>query len=323
MTARGLSSDNNSGTLQLAHAFMFRKKYHIVVFREDHSDCRHLHLRGWLLPAVVIALLALAGSMVVLWYQQRTEETSVIKMVIEQDRDAVLRDALLLQASTVRTLANRADRILLLNTKLALMFGNPTEEDFERAATMGLKYSQDRLENVALYTPRQMGRQLHRLLDEMEDEIFLEEARQQDIFVAVRQQSPAVMQELPSIWPVRGRFTSPFGPRRHPITRRTIMHKGIDIAAPVGTPIVAPASGKVVFAKRFSGYGLTIEIEHRPGLRTRYAHCSSILVKVGDTVKRGQIIGRVGATGRTTGSHLHYEVHVRGQVVNPLIYILN
>lgn len=302
---------------------MLLKKYHLVVFREDHSDCRHLRLRGWLLPAVVLLFAVLTASLVALWYQQRTEETSVIKMVIEQDRDAVLRDALLMQASTVRTLANRADRILLLNTKLSLMFGNPTEEDFERATNMGLKYSQDRMENVALYTPRQMGRLLGRLLDEMGDEIFLEETRQQDIFVAVRQQSPAVIQELPSIWPVRGRFTSPFGVRRHPISGRAIMHKGIDISAPQGTPIVAPASGKVVFAKRFSGYGLTIEIEHRPGLRTRYAHCSSILVKVGDQVKRGQIIGKVGATGRTTGSHLHYEVHVRGQVVNPLIYILN
>ncbi|WP_460033821.1 M23 family metallopeptidase [Megalodesulfovibrio paquesii] len=302
---------------------MLRKKYHLVVFREDHGSCRHLHVRGWLLPAAGLLLALMTASLLLFWWQSRNEESNLIRQVIGQDRDAVLRDALLMQVSTVRNLAGRMDRILLLNTKLSLMFGNPSEEDFERAASMGLKYSQDRLEDVALYTPRQVGRTLNRLLNEMGDELYLEEVRQQDIFVAVRQQSPKVIQELPSIWPVRGRFTSPFGVRRHPISGRRIMHKGIDIAAPTGTPIVAPASGKVVFAKRFSGYGLTIEIEHRPGLRTRYAHCSSIAVKPGDTVKRGQLIGRVGATGRTTGSHLHYEVHVRGQVVNPLIYILN
>lgn len=305
---------------------MLRKKYHVVVFRDDHSDCRHLWLRGWLLPAAALVFLALAVSLVSLWSQSRREASQIVKQGVDQERDGVLRDALLLQAASVRNLANRVDRILVLNTKLAIMFGNATEADYERAAGLSLEYSQDRLESVALYSPRHVARMLRRLLEEMTEEIFLEEVRQQDHMVTVRQQqqkAPGALLEIPSIWPARGRFMSPFGMRRHPIYRRWIMHKGIDIAAKTGTPIVAPASGKVVFAGRYSGYGLTLELEHRPGLRTRYAHCSKIDVTVGEMVRRGQQVAKVGATGRVTGPHLHYEVHVNGAVVNPLIYILD
>lgn len=301
---------------------LLRKKYHIVVFRNDHSTSRHLWLRGWVVPAFFGMFLLLGASMFALWAQGQDEEESVIKEVHGKERQGTTRDGLLMQAASTRDIASRVDRILLLNTKLSIMFGNATDEDFLRASSLRHEYSEDRLRNVALFTPRQMGRYLNRLLVEMNDALYLEEARQQDIIVTVRHQQAAI-KDIPSIWPVRGRFTSAFGRRKHPILRRWLMHKGIDIAAPSGTPIVAPASGTVISARRYRGYGKTVELEHRPGLRTRYAHMSKIEVKVGDEVNRGDIIGRVGSTGRSTGNHLHYEVHVRGKVVNPLIYILD
>ncbi|OPX17812.1 hypothetical protein BXT86_04580 [candidate division WOR-3 bacterium 4484_100] len=128
---------------------------------------------------------------------------------------------------------------------------------------------------------------------------------------------------IPSINPVPGhRIGSGFGYRVDPIDKKTIrMHWGVDIGAPKGTLIYATADGVVSYVGWNHGYGLMVDIDHGYGFRTRYAHCSSILVKPGDFVKRGQAIARVGATGRTTCSHLHYEVHVSGVKVNPAKYI--
>jgi murein DD-endopeptidase MepM/ murein hydrolase activator NlpD len=128
----------------------------------------------------------------------------------------------------------------------------------------------------------------------------------------------------PSILPSTGHLSSLFSPnRRHPVLRITRPHQGIDIAAPVGEPILAPAKGRVIFAgNRSGGYGLTVELDHGFGYVTRFAHASRILVRQGETVERGQTIAEVGATGLVTGPHLHYEVEVNGKAVDPLDFIL-
>lgn len=122
---------------------------------------------------------------------------------------------------------------------------------------------------------------------------------------------------IPFDIPVRSnyRFTSGFGPRWGR------MHSGTDFAAPIGTPIYAPADGVVTFAGWSSGYGRLTKIQHEFGIETRYGHQSSINVKVGQRVSRGQKIGAIGNSGRSTGPHLHYEVRVGGRAVNPMIYI--
>ncbi len=130
-------------------------------------------------------------------------------------------------------------------------------------------------------------------------------------------------QKAPFAQPVlRGyRFTSPFGYRRDPKTGGRRMHNGVDFAGPVGTPIHSTADGVVTFAGWQSGYGRLVKIQHEFGIETRYAHLSRINVKVGQRVSRGDRIGGMGASGRVTGVHLHYEVRVGGRAVNPMIYI--
>lgn len=126
----------------------------------------------------------------------------------------------------------------------------------------------------------------------------------------------------PSIRPTMGWISSNFGTRSSPFTGDTTIHKGLDIAADMGASIRAPASGVVSYSGMDEGYGKLISVDHGHGIVTRFAHCSQIYVKVGQRVRRGDVIGAVGNTGRSTGPHLHYEVRLNGVPVNPEKYIL-
>ena len=128
---------------------------------------------------------------------------------------------------------------------------------------------------------------------------------------------------MPSLWPVTGPITSPFGAREDPIlgAGEGEFHKGVDISAPYGTPIRATADGTVVSAAVGNGYGKEVVLDHGGSVRTVYAHMSGFHVSAGDMVVRGQIIGYVGMTGRSTGAHVHYEVRMRDVAVNPHKYL--
>ncbi len=128
----------------------------------------------------------------------------------------------------------------------------------------------------------------------------------------------ALAEATPSIWPAHGWLTGTFGGRADPFTHEPGFHEGIDISSDKGDPVYATADGVVETASYSGDYGNLIEIRHGFGLSTRYGHLSKYAVKVGDTVKRGQVIGYVGATGRATGSHLHYEILANGQRIDPL-----
>jgi murein DD-endopeptidase MepM/ murein hydrolase activator NlpD len=127
---------------------------------------------------------------------------------------------------------------------------------------------------------------------------------------------------VPSIWPVEGESTDSFGVRGNPFGGGSSeFHPGQDIAAPRGTPVVATADGVVVKADWQNGYGQTVVIDHGNGLTTRYGHLSKIEVEVGQEIKRGEELGQVGSTGRSTGPHLHYEVRIGDVAVSPLHYL--
>ncbi|NCP11745.1 MAG: M23 family metallopeptidase [Sphingomonadales bacterium] len=127
---------------------------------------------------------------------------------------------------------------------------------------------------------------------------------------------------IPSLEPVAAmRLTSHFGTRSDPFTGRAKAHKGIDIPGAIGTPIYATADGIIAKAEWFGGYGNFIQIAHGNSIETRYGHMSRLNVQAGDRVRKGQIIGFMGSTGRSTGSHLHYEVRIDGDAVNPLSFV--
>ncbi len=142
--------------------------------------------------------------------------------------------------------------------------------------------------------------------------------------VATRlQQRARWISQTPAISPVKGIFTSGFGSRSDPLTHGHGNHQGVDIAAAPGQPVRASADGIVMRAGNLGGLGNAIFVAHGYGISTRYGHLSKIEVRPGQRIKRGDVIGRVGNTGRSTGYHLHYEVRQDGEPVNPLAYILD
>ncbi len=129
------------------------------------------------------------------------------------------------------------------------------------------------------------------------------------------------LSEEPNLWPVQGRITGGFGERLDPFNGEGAFHKGVDISTGYGSPIIAPADGVITFAGWDTGYGRMIEIQHTQGISTRYGHLASFAVTPGQTVHRGQVIGYVGLSGRSTGPHLHYEVWLHDNPVNPYNFL--
>src|SRR5579884_886104 len=159
-------------------------------------------------------------------------------------------------------------------------------------------------------------------LGDLQAKAVAQEKSFQELTEAV-QSRQSLWASTPSIWPTTGWLTSGFGNRISPFTGRVSMHNGIDIAARQDTPIIAPAAGVVSYTGFDSGLGKLIKINHGYGIATYYGHLSKTAVKVGQRVKRGDVIAYVGSTGLSTGPHLHYEVYVNDVPVNPMRYILN
>lgn len=163
---------------------------------------------------------------------------------------------------------------------------------------------------------------LGRELDEMLIGLSGETDRMTVYDLALTHRSAEVAR-LPTTMPVTDfpYLTSSYGWRQHPLTGRYTVHEGLDFSAPPGTPILAAAGGVVVESSFHPSYGNMVEIDHGDGLMTRYAHAQALLVKRGDLIERGQLVARVGSTGRSTGPHLHFEVRLAGQALDPKLFL--
>ncbi len=158
-------------------------------------------------------------------------------------------------------------------------------------------------------------------LSDLSQDIKLELYSYEELYETIQGQAGRI-EATPSIAPIdRGWVSSTFGYRIDPFTKKRKLHHGLDISAATGTPIYATASGRIIYAKFFGSYGYTIKIDHGYGYATIYAHMSAMNVRKGDMVKRGDVIGAVGSTGRSTGPHVHYEVRYQNKPLNPVEFI--
>lgn len=189
-----------------------------------------------------------------------------------------------------------------------LGIGGPDELGLQNLASLGEKKQEEAL------------KEMHHELTQLKGAASKQEASLQ-ILIEYFEDKRSLYASTPSVWPVRGWVTSPFGSRTSPFSGILKFHEGIDIAAQTGTPVVAPADGVIIKANFSSGYGNLVEISHGYGIKTVYAHNSRLNVKEGQRIKRGDVICYVGDTGSSTGPHLHYEVRLNGLPVNPTRYM--
>ena len=168
------------------------------------------------------------------------------------------------------------------------------------------------------------GARLDRLLDlrcEKLKESILVDVNNMETVCEKLDTNRIMLESVPGIWPARGILGSGFGVRTSPFTDTKVFHHGVDIDAPAGTSVKTASGGKVVRSGYEPLYGNVVVVDHGYGYRTLYAHLSERLVEEGAIVQKGDVLGKVGATGRTTGPHLHYEVHVNGLAVNPARFL--
>jgi murein DD-endopeptidase MepM/ murein hydrolase activator NlpD len=203
-----------------------------------------------------------------------------------------------------------------LGTRLAKLTGmKPQEFSFGQPPAQGGPYIPTNMpQQISLANMEQQMADLNILLSDRSDKLVALET--------LLMQDKLSKKLLPSVAPITtGWYSSNFGWRIDPFTGKNAMHEGVDYMVPEGTPIHASAGGVVVYADAHPQYGNMIEIDHGNQIITRYAHASKLLVKVGDVVRRGREIARVGSTGRSTGNHLHFEVRYKGTAQNPVRFL--
>ena len=303
---------------------MTKKKYTIMILPDETTRVRKYRVprtmvRGLL---VILAVVVLGLGYLI------TDYYGVKKMVAELDRLRLearqQQQQLVTFAKSFDDLQGEMTRLRQFDLKLRVMADLDGVVYPEQIMGIGGENPEpfNPLEGELSFQDQTIISSMNRSLDRLKTDVNIQERSFQELVEYLEDQK-SLLASTPSIWPVKGWLTSTFGYRSSPFTGRREMHKGLDIATRSGTPIIAPADGLVVFAGREGGFGNMIILDHGYGITTRYGHCSSIDAKLGQKIKRGDVIARIGSTGRSTGPHVHYEVAVNGVSVNPSRYILN
>lgn len=301
---------------------MIRKKYQILVFKDNAGNCSTFTLRIWICLLIAGIFFASLG-LNLHFFQNRLSVGSMQNKLHQAQSNLENQETqFLILTEKIKELETQVNQVSQFNAKIRVM-ANLESEYVPASFSLG---GSERIGFTDQYATshRQelLVRKMHNFLEELRTEAKLEQIRQEELLTTLRD-NQGFFASTPSIWPTDGWVTSDFGYRRSPFTDRREFHKGIDIAGPPGTPIYATAKGRVLSAGRDGAYGLTVTIDHGSGIVTLYAHMQRINVKTGQDVSRGELIGYIGSTGRTTGPHLHYEVRLNGMPVDPKRYILN
>ena len=196
-------------------------------------------------------------------------------------------------------------------------------EPIPLSARMGATQQMSYYDSLARMTNIQLAADIQRKVDILEKELYVQACSYDEILELAKNQE-ARMENIPAIQPVLNkdlkRMASGYGWRVDPVYHIRRFHEGMDFSAPIGTDIYATGNGVVTFSGWRQGYGETIEIDHGFSYSTRYAHCHKLFARVGKKVKRGDVIALVGNTGKSTGPHVHYEVHYNGRPIDPRNY---
>lgn len=271
------------------------KHHTIIVVPHNRAKFRKLRVSSRQLITVGVAtalLLIVAVFSTWSFFTKAVDERQLTDLAEENQQ---LRSANQEFENSIRELKGQLSEFEQRTQKLAIVAGLESTESSRQTGVGG-----GDIDERSLY--------LTRRLDEIEAEM-IEQGRR--------------IAATPAITPVRGILTSGYGYRSDPVSGDRALHRAIDLSTAPGQPVVATADGIVLHAERSGRLGNSVDIAHGFGFATRYGHLSRFTVRTGERIRRGDVIGYVGNTGRTTGYHLHYEVRLDGKPVNPLVYILD
>lgn len=292
---------------------MPNKKYTILLIPEgSHKVRRYMLGSHWLYSiAATFCVVLLLGCLVLVDYFRTNVDRSELKRLRVQNQ---------LQQNELREFANRLEDVRKEMVILA-------QNDAKMRALAQISHPTGTQENIQVgiggpveNAPESEMSNLQQQIDQIRASIDLRRESQEEVRGFLTEQS-SLLSSKPTGWPARGWFTSNFGIRKSPFTNKRTMHEGIDIATRVGTPVYATAAGIVSRSQIEGGYGKLIVIDHGYGYKTYYGHNSKLNVKVGQRVKRGDLIAASGNTGTSTGPHVHYEVRLNGVPLNPRKFI--
>ncbi len=299
------------------------KKITIVILPEGARRIRQLKVPKWFFVGALLFLVCVGISLAWVIKDYRSVRIDIPRLARLQKENSLQKDQIASLTEKIRIIRKRLGELNDFDRKLRTMVNlDPTEDGPHFFGMGGSDPSSTSPLGAAEKLNRKLVRSMHRSLDDIEAEISVQIRERADLLAYLNQQK-SLLACTPSIWPTKGWISSDFGYRISPFTNEREFHKGLDICNKKGAPILSPADGVVSSVETDPGYGRNITISHGYGLVTKYAHLDKVDVKKGQAVKRGQEIALVGNTGRTTGPHLHYEVHLKGVPVNPLRYILN
>ena len=300
-----------------------KKEYFTFMFLPGPNErVRTLSISKSVIKSVIVSLAGVAVLSFYFVYEYNDVKSKVGEL--QSVREELMQQKAHVQNFALNLLDYKRQMFLLrdLDTKLrravslgprdkaqqVLGIGGPDELGLQNLTAMGEKKQEE--------APKEM----HQELTQLKGAATRQETSLQ-MLIEYFEDKRSLYASTPSVWPVRGWVTSPFGNRTSPFSGILTFHEGMDIAAQTGTPVMAPADGVVIRAGFGSGYGNMVEISHGYGIKTLFAHNSRLNVKAGQRVKRGDVISYVGDSGSSTGPHLHYEVRVNGLPVNPVRYL--
>ena len=302
---------------------MTSKKSTILFLPGASSKVRRISLPNKLIFVLASLVVLIIGGLVWVITDYRKVKTHIPELRQLQRENAMQKTQLIALSKEINHANQKIAALQKFDHKLRIMTNLESSGEQDQflgvggpnMSTLKPEYQLEEVHNGLI-------RQMHQSLENLDAEIAVTAISQTELSNFLRKQK-SLLACTPSIRPAQGWVSSGFGYRISPFTNRREFHKGLDIATRIGTPVIAPADGLVVFVGREGNYGKMMTINHGYNLKTRYGHLHKFRVNKGTYIKRGQIIGEVGNTGRCTGPHLHYEVLLNGVPVNPLRYILN
>lgn len=301
---------------------MNKRRFSILLVPEDNGDIKRLRVTSTQLRSVVVCLSLLLVTTAVLAIQYLGRARDAVALSQLRRENSYLRAQVVALDNSVSEFRVQMGELVEKEKTLRTMADLPEiDPDIRKVGVGGQSFEDFDGPPMLLDDPAVSPSFVLEDLDQLLRQAKLEKQSFQEVEAAFRENRDR-LEHTPTIWPVDGYISRGFGPCLDPFTGQRRSHEGIDIVNRVGTPVMATAAGTIVEKGWNGGYGWMVVVDHGYGYRTAYGHLDSIKVKRGVQVKRGQVIATLGNSGRSTGPHLHYEVRVNGQTVNPLKFIL-